>query len=140
MSYEFEILGKPIAKMRPKFGRSKKGVVTYDLQSAIKREMRLEFKLQSREKGLLRPLTDILRLEMTFGTPIPASWSQKRSKCVLDQPDPRRPDLDNYVKFYLDVMNGIVYEDDKQVAELWCKKVFCDKPKVNILIHSEPQA
>jgi Holliday junction resolvase RusA-like endonuclease len=69
---------------------------------------------------------------MIFHTAIPKSWSQKRLKSVLGKPDPRRPDLDNYIKLYLDVMNDLVYEDDKQVTEIYCKKVYSNKPRVEI--------
>ena len=39
----------------------------------------------------------------------------------------KRPDIDNYVKFYLDCMNKVVYLDDSQVIELSAKKIYNDK-------------
>ena len=37
------------------------------------------------------------------------------------------PDLDNMVKFVLDGMNGLVYQDDKQVVKLVAWKLFDSK-------------
>lgn len=45
-----------------------------------------------------------------------------------------RPDIDNLVKFYMDVANGILYEDDKQVVRLEATKVYSTEPFTKIYI------
>lgn len=41
-----------------------------------------------------------------------------RPKRVLGEPDTMTPDIDNIAKAVLDGLNGIAYDDDKQVVEL----------------------
>jgi hypothetical protein len=44
-------------------------------------------------------------------------------------------DLDNMARTVLNALNGIIYKDDKQVAELYaCKKVYLQYPKENFAI------
>ena len=45
-----------------------------------------------------------------------------------------RPDLDNMVKFYLDVSIGTIYEDDKQVVKITAEKVYDKEPRTEITI------
>ena len=37
-------------------------------------------------------------------------------------------DLDNLVKYTLDCMNKVVYDDDKMITSLASKKIWCDDP------------
>ena len=38
----------------------------------------------------------------------------------------KKPDIDNYIKFYLDCMNKIVYLDDSQVIEITAIKQYTE--------------
>ena len=52
---------------------------------------------------------------------------------ILFFKDRRRRDVDNYNKLILDSLEGIVYEDDKQVQELTVKKrISVENPRVVI--------
>lgn len=46
-------------------------------------------------------------------------------------------DLDNMVKFICDVMNGIIYKDDKQIIKLNAEKRFTNKEEKVLLEISE---
>lgn len=51
--------------------------------------------------------------------------------------DKRRRDVDNYNKLVLDSLEGIVYEDDKQVQKLTIKKrISVEDPRIEIIINS----
>lgn len=126
-----KIPGKPIAKQRPRFCAGGK---TYDKQSKQKKDARCMIMKEMGDKRVLKRMNGPLDVEMTFHTPIPSSWSQKQKKRVLGEYNPKKPDLDNYIKFYLDVMNGLVYSDDNQVVELHCVKKYSDKPRTEIKI------
>jgi Holliday junction resolvase RusA-like endonuclease len=126
------IQGKPIAKERPRFTKEGR---TYDRQGQEKKLTRYLIMKEMADRGVLRRLQDEISVEMTFYTPIPNSWSQKRKNAVLGKPDGRRPDIDNYAKFYCDVMNELVYQDDNMITQLWCEKRYSDKPKVDIFIN-----
>lgn len=60
---------------------------------------------------------------ITFGIPMPASWSKaKRAKHFM-QPHRQRPDIDNLIKALLDA----VYDEDSQIHEISAKKMWVDK-------------
>lgn len=109
-------------------------VRTYDEQTVEKKKMACQIMKEMAVKGIIRRLDGCLIMQMTFHTPIPRSWSKKRSKSVLGKPNKSRPDLDNYVKMYADVMNNLIYDDDNQITHLWCEKLYSDKPRVEITI------
>lgn len=46
----------------------------------------------------------------------------------------KKPDVDNLVKLYLDVLSGLVFEDDNCVSLGTCIKVYSDNPKTIIYI------
>lgn len=45
-----------------------------------------------------------------------------------------KPDVDNILKFYLDVLNKIVVKDDNQVVEVRARKIYSSKPGVHLRI------
>ena len=51
----------------------------------------------------------------------------------------KKPDVDNLIKLYLDVMSGIVFKDDNCVSLGSAIKVYTDSPRVEIYVQ-ETQA
>ena len=45
-----------------------------------------------------------------------------------------RPDLDNLVKFYMDLLNKGFYEDDSQICILQAEKKYSDPPRTEVTI------
>jgi Holliday junction resolvase RusA-like endonuclease len=45
-----------------------------------------------------------------------------------------RPDLDNCVKFILDVATGITYNDDCIVSDIHARKMYSDSPRTEFTI------
>ena len=43
-----------------------------------------------------------------------------------------KPDLDNLAKIILDSLNGIAFDDDKQVVKLEVEKYYSDRPRAEI--------
>lgn len=82
------------------------------------------------------PLTEPLEVTMQFAFPRPKShYRSGKYATIMRDSAPRHmdktPDIDNLVKFYLDAMNTVFYEDDRQVISLHCKKLYvdqCDDP------------
>ena len=129
--------GEPIAQQRPRL--SKYGTA-YNPQSREKRVAQMKVKSQIASNSHFKPLDGEIWVHMDFHTKIPDSWSQRRKDSVLDEGDQRRPDLDNYVKFYCDVMNEIVYRDDSCITRLSCEKRYSREPMVKITIISDGEA
>lgn len=134
MIYKFIIPGKPIPKSRPRFKVAGNRVITFDAQKAKSQNLKCILMQQMAQNRILRRIDGPICVNMRFHTSIPKSWSQRRRKECFGKPDVRRPDLDNYVKEILDVMNNLIYNDDNQVTELWCEKILSEKPRVEIFI------
>lgn len=134
----FTILGEPISKMRHRKG--KKGM--YDPQSDDKKRMKYELSLRIlTEHPKFRtelPFLCAIRISMSFYFPYPKKLSQKKINAILENREKYthiiKPDIDNLVKFYLDVGNGILYKDDKQIICLLASKHYDLNPRVEINI------
>lgn len=57
---------------------------------------------------------------------IPKSTSKKKRQAILDNGirPTVKPDCDNIIKVVLDALNGIAYNDDKQVVSVRCQKYY----------------
>ena len=63
---------------------------------------------------------------------IPKSYSEKRKKALDGQMRPKKPDVDNIAKFYLDALNETLYDDDAQIVSLNVIKRYSILPSVII--------
>ena len=111
-----------IAQKRHRFARG----FVYDPSAKDKKIAYKEIK----EQFTGEPYTDALKITFTFNIKRPKShWNKYSLKPSAPIYHTKRPDIDNYVKFYLDVMqmNKLVYLDDSQVIELNAKKIYNDK-------------
>lgn len=123
-------LGNPIPLKRPRFSATH----TYDLQTKIKEELMWEglrqIKKQWTEKyrslPYMPPQTG-LSLSFTFFMPIPRTWSNKKKKSYAGVHHTVKPDIDNILKFYLDVLSGVFYVDDKQVHTIKAEKKYIEE-------------
>ena len=75
-----------------------------------------------------------LFVQITVSLVPPLSWSRKRRSDDFGAFCPKKPDVDNGAEAILDAMNGIVYEDDAQVAGLIVQKFYAEKDEINIKV------
>lgn len=120
----------PKGKARPRFnshtGRA------YSQQKDYEDVLKLMVKSQMSEKGICALSKQPLYASLTNYIPMPQSWSQRKKNAFLGRPAICKPDVDNCVKLYCDVMNRIAYEDDAHISQLWCEKLYWDSPGVEI--------
>lgn len=128
---EFFFQHPPKAQKRPRFGCG----VVYDPQKKIKELYQIEAVAQMRRQGSEMVLESPVSVNLSIEVPLPNSWSHKRKEREFGKSVTTRPDLDNYLKFYLDVLNGIAYEDDKLVSEIFCHKLYGDEGSVRIEVN-----
>lgn len=88
-------------------------------------------KLYSRQQFHQKPLTQALRGVFLFKLQKPGKGKKgsKMSEPIVV------PDLDNLLKAVCDGMNKIVYNDDAQITELCCKKIWTienEKPSIQV--------
>lgn len=109
---------EPIAKGRPRFwnGRAVTPERTRKFESALRALARKEY----RGKVLSGPLS----CRVVFYL--------KRGKTVKRKYPTVGADIDNYIKSCLDALNGIVYEDDKQIIEIAASKRYGNEGMIQI--------
>lgn len=120
--------GEPIAKARPRFSR--KG--TYDPQSSLKHAAKFQVLSQINRTFLPYTSNTPIEIEMNFFFPIPKADKNIFRWGILNHIN--KPDIDNCIKWICDVMNGIVYEDDRQVFSLVSRKEYSENPRTEIYI------
>ena len=107
------IYGKIKGKARPRFfnGHAVTPKDTVDYENFV----RLCYKQQDSRK-----LEGAIRVVITAYYKIPNCYSKKRIQAIREGREYpcKTPDCDNIAKIILDSLNGIAYEDDKQVTEL----------------------
>ena len=106
----------------------------YDPQNKIKRELKEWFYAEMIQKGVKMISKVPVEVKMTFHMPIPKSASKTlknkyRQYCC---PHIVKPDIDNIVKFYLDAMSSVVYQDDNCIFSVHATKVYSDQPRTEL--------
>ena len=125
------IFGRPQAKKRH---RMTKTGHSYNPQSEMEAAIRWEMRQQLTD---YKPFSGPCRLtiEATFLRP-KSHFGSGRNAGRLKVYAPRhhtvKPDCDNITKIYADCMNGLVFEDDKQIVEATSVKRYGDIPRVDI--------
>lgn len=133
----FYIPGPPISKARHRSFIKGKRISSYDPQSTVKDNIRKIMTLEMREKGLKMLQDQPLHVEVTVGTACPkklARDAENASSSFYPIYSTKRPDIDNYLKFYFDAMNQVAFHDDNLIASVYAKKVYAIQPYVNINI------
>ncbi len=119
----------PRGKGRPRFTRRGK-CYTPDATRQVEKEAQWAAR-QLPVKRLVGPV-GVLVLAVF---PIPVSWSKNKSmkaRAGLIRPAVK-PDFDNVAKLYCDALNGILWEDDKQIVDGRCIKVYGQQPGVLVM-------
>lgn len=120
------LYGKPIPLQRPRvtsFG-------TYDPQKKEKGEARA---LIYNQRGTTVPATNVpIQLVVTFFMPIPKSTPKKIN--LKGKFHYKRPDIDNLIKYILDVIQPILITDDSLVATIIADKIYDENPRTQFII------
>lgn len=127
---ELVLPGKPIPKKRPRFSAMGKFVQVYN--PSKKEQEAAEIVLRS--LWTLSPIEGPVELNVAFYMPIPSSWSKSKQERFNGAPHICTPDVDNTLKQYLDVMNGIVYVDDRQIHKITAVKKYDKYPRTVIKV------
>jgi Holliday junction resolvase RusA-like endonuclease len=83
-----------------------------------------------------KPLEGALKLWVMAFLPIPKSKSKKWKQAALDG-DIRptgKPDCSNLIKHLEDICNGIIWQDDKLIVDLYVEKYYSDRPRWVIVV------
>ena len=131
---KFTVPGEPKGKGRPKFSRQGKFVKTYTPETTVNYEnwVKICF-LEAKQSKLAGELK--AEINCYFG--IPSSYSKMKkgeAKKGLIRPT-KKPDIDNIAKIVLDSLNGLAYDDDKNIVSCQIEKWFDNNPRVEVYIY-----
>jgi Holliday junction resolvase RusA-like endonuclease len=135
------LTGNPIAKKRPRFFRKGKHVGAFNAQETEEGRAAMEIQRQWGKGPTAKPVSVsiyayIARPKSHFGT---GKNAKKLKPSAPRHPLSCRMDIDNIVKFYLDCMNIVVFNDDSQVVSLLAEKLYVPEldPTPEVEIHIE---
>lgn len=132
-NYFFKIKGEPVAKGRPRFVVRGKFVQTYT--PAKTKDAEKAIIAQLKEQYNKAPLDGPCGIKLKFMFSVPKSYSKKRREEIerLNMTHTIKPDCDNIAKLCLDSMNGLIFEDDCQITDLYIHKQYTfDEPYTEI--------
>ena len=136
MGIEIDIKGNPVAQKRHRHTRT--GHV-YDPSSKDK----TLWKSLLGRYAMSKPLKDELVVLLRFTVARPKShYRTGKNKHLIKDSAPKkhiqRPDIDNFVKFYLDVLQDMgMYENDSQITTIIAEKKWGKHGRVEICIDEE---
>lgn len=131
-----ELSGAPRGKGRGRAVSTPNGARVFTDQKTRTYEAQLRYAAQQ-VMGDRAPTAEPVRVVMTAGFAIPASWSKKkRAEALAGRIWPTmKPDSDNILKC-TDALNGVIFLDDKQVVSALVIKVYREKPGLHIEVAS----
>lgn len=125
MVSEIHLVGDVVGKQRPRFSRGKVTRV-YTPSSTVAFEKRVRNAYIQAGNGKHRGAVAVI---VAYKRPLPKS----RPKRVQVEQDVYKPDLDNVVKSVLDALNGVAFDDDKQVTMLTARKLLRERAEAEEL-------
>ncbi|KEH90599.1 RusA family crossover junction endodeoxyribonuclease [Clostridium botulinum] len=125
---ELIVPGEPMGKQRPRMS-TRTGKAYTPKKTVLYENWVKECYCISKDK---KHLTGAIKAHIKVYMSIPKSTSKKkRQEMISEKIRPtKKPDLDNIAKIILDSLNGLAYEDDKQIVSLQVNKFYGTEPKV----------
>lgn len=134
--------GDPVAQQRCRIFKRGNRVCSFDPQTLYKKTLKGKAQDQvddynwDQEQEWQKP--DYPRITFWFFMPIPKSMPKKdREQAETERMrHDKKPDVDNLVKLYLDVLANVVINDDNAVEIKRATKVYSTNPRTMIFIDS----
>lgn len=126
------LVGTIVLPGTPRPHRYRKGAqgrlycVTGPLQKKLRAVVRAQYKAE--------PILTPIKVKYEYRFAMPKSWSKKRKILMDGQPHVSRPDGDNLLKTYNDIIKGIVMLDDCQVCVMLMYKTWSHYPLTRLTV------
>lgn len=133
MVYEFEMIGEPVGKARPRMN-TRTGRAYTPINTKL-----YEYSLRQwfiREYPYFVPIESKVKVTIIAYFGIPKSTSKKKAaEMIVGNISPtKKPDADNIIKIVLDAMNNFAFKDDTQVTKLEIEKKYDNTPRIYIKV------
>jgi Holliday junction resolvase RusA-like endonuclease len=76
------------------------------------------------------PTTKLIYAQLDFFVGMPKSWSKKKKLAKNGKFCDNNADIDNYIKAVLDSLEGVYYENDKQIVMVRARKYYSETPRI----------
>ena len=125
------IPGNPFGKQRPRV--TKQGIA-YTPKETVNYETFVKLLYMQKYNNI--KLKGPLRMVITALYKIPKSASKKDKELMLQNAirPTKKPDMDNIAKIIADALNGLAYEDDKQIVEMYISKIYAEDEFVEVVV------
>lgn len=129
---KFTIPGPPQGKGRPRFtksGHTYTPAKTAEYEKLVKAEYIRQCAGQSLHGQPVR-----ISINAFFEIPKNTSKKRRSEMMGMDRRPTKKPDADNVIKIITDALNGIAYDDDRQIVALMFKKFYAEIPHVDVYL------
>ena len=82
------------------------------------------------ENIIFTPTNKLIYVQVTFYVAMPKSWSKKKKLAKNGKFCDNNADIDNYIKAVLDSLEGVYYENDKQIVMVRARKYYSETPRI----------
>lgn len=133
---EFEVIGAPVGKRRPKFSTVHGYAQAIKPKEDVIYENLVKLSFQQAKPSDYNLFDKAVKMTISACFAIPKSFSKKKQKEALEGTirPLTKPDADNIAKIICDALNDIAYKDDTQIIELAITKRYASEPKVKITL------
>ena len=124
---------EPVPKGRPRVAFTNGKVRTYTPERTLQAEYDLRLFLMKHRDKMFEAHVPV-KMSVTFYRTKP-KWCPKgmtKAEWSTSTMPERKPDTDNYIKWLLDSMNGILVDDDAQITTLTARKRWSDSGRIEI--------
>lgn len=131
MKVKFTVMGVPMVKKRPRASMRNGHAVVYTPKDTVNYENLVRYTYQS---DVGERLTGAIEMTVKAYFPIPKSISKKKREIMATEKEPClvHRDVDNVCKLLMDSINGVAFDDDKQIYKLTGEKYYSDNPRVEV--------
>jgi Holliday junction resolvase RusA-like endonuclease len=132
-SLEVSVSGDPRALARPRMvWRGVNRPYMFNPDSAHLRQFRQALLAVTGAQTVpIFPRNSYLRLNVLFQIPRPSSHYTRQGRLKPNTPCfPTDSDLDNYIKFVMDGMQGVVIHDDRNIVIVCAAKVYAEQERI----------
>ena len=134
MEVHFTVPGEPVGKGRPRFSRQGSFVMAYTPGKTVSYENLIKVEYE-RQSGLSFGEREIgLRVTAYFSIPKSVSKAKRQRMQDGEIRPAKKPDIDNVCKVVADALNGVAYNDDRQIVYTEISKRYDDMPRMDVSI------
>lgn len=91
---------------------------------SVQHKAEAALKASAMREDLPPPFIGPVALDIFISHAMPSGWSKKKRHEMVGAFVDKKPDSDNQIKTIMDALNGLLWEDDRQVAKITYEKQY----------------